>query len=178
MAATTMSPAPALPLTGDAALARFRDLLPSFRSAMLVTHALDGAEPHARPMGLVGDAADFDGTLWFFSDDRSRKIAEIARQPRASLILQSDGEHAYLHVVGWAAVEEDRGRMQALYAPILRTWFPDGLQDPHLTLIRFDVDRAEYWSSPGGLLQVLGAFTKAVITGRPGQGGEQGTLEL
>ena len=79
MAPTTMSPAPALPLTGDEALARFRDLLPSFRSAMLVTHALDGAEPHARPMGLVGDAAAFDGTLWFFSDDRSRKIAESTR---------------------------------------------------------------------------------------------------
>ena len=100
MATTTMSPAPALPLTGDEALSRFRDLLPSFRSAMLVTHAMDGAEPHARPMGLVGDAAAFDGTLWFFSDDRSRKIAEIARQPRASLVLQSDREHAYLHVVG------------------------------------------------------------------------------
>ncbi len=178
MASTTVSPAPALPLTGDEALARFRELLPAFRSAMLVTHTMDGAEPHARPMGLVGDTAAFDGTLWFFSDDRSRKIAEIARQPRASLILQSDREHAYLHVVGWAAVDEDRERMRALASPILRTWFPDGLDDPHLTLIRFDVDRGEYWSSPGGMLQVLGAFTKAVITGRPGQSGEQGTLEL
>jgi general stress protein 26 len=178
MASTTMSPASAQPLSGTDALARFRELLPAFRSAMLVTHTMDGADPHARPMGLVGDPAAFDGTLWFFSDDRSRKIAEIARQPRASLVLQSDSEHAYLHVIGRASLEEDRARMQELYTPILRTWFPDGLQDPHLTLIRFDVDGAEYWSSPGGMLQVLGAFTKAMFTGRPGQGGEQGTLEL
>jgi len=178
MARTTMSPAPALPLTGDEALARFRELLPAFSSAMLVTQAMDGAEPHARPMGLVGDATAFDGTLWFFSGDQSRKIAEIARQPRTSLILQSDREHAYLHVVGWAAVDDDKERMRALYSPILRTWFPDGLADSHLTLIRFDVDRAEYWSSPGGMLQRFGAFTKAVLTGQPGQSGEQGTLEL
>lgn len=87
MALTSMSPAPALPLTGDEALARFRELRPAFSSARLVTLAMDGAEPHARPMGLVGDAAAFGGTLWFFSDDHSRRIAEIARQPRASLIL-------------------------------------------------------------------------------------------
>jgi general stress protein 26 len=165
-------------LTGDDAVARVRDLLPSFRSAMLVTHAMDGADPHARPMGLVGDAAAFDGSLWFFSDERSRKIAEIARQPRASLVLQSDRDHAYLHALGWASVVDDRARMRELYTPILRTWFPEGLEDPHLTLIRFDVERAEYWDSPGATLQVFGAFTRAFVIGQPARGGEQGTLEL
>jgi len=176
--ASTTSSAPAPPLSGEDALSRFRELLPSFTSAMLLTHAMDGVDPHARPMGLIGDPADFEGTLWFFSDDRSRKIAEIARQPRASLVLQSDSDHAYLHVLGWASVDEDRGRMRELYTPLLRAWFPEGLDDPHLTLIRFDVERAEYWSSPGGMLQELIAFTRAVFTGRPGQAGEQGTLEL
>ncbi len=178
MAPTTMSLASARPLTGDDAVARFRELLPSFRSAMLVTHAMDGADPHARPMGLVGDAAAFDGSLWFFADDRSRKIAEIARQPRASLIAQSDRDHAYLHALGRATVVDDPVRMRELYTPILRAWFPDGLDDPHLTLIRFDVEHAEYWDSPGGMLQVFGAFTKAIVTGQPARGGEQGTLEL
>jgi general stress protein 26 len=176
--ASTTSPAPAPPLSGADALARLRELLPSFKSAMLVTHGLDGADPHARPMGLLGDAASFDGTLWFFTDDRSRKVAEIARQPRSSLVLQSDSDHAYLHVLGRASLDEDRARMGALYTPLLRAWFPDGLDDPHLTLIRFDVERAEYWSSPGGLLQELIAFTTAMVTGQPGQAGEQGTLEL
>ena len=107
-----------------------------------------------------------------------RDRAEIARQPRASLILQSDHDHAYVHVLGWAAVVDDRVRLRELYSPIVRTWFPDGLDDSHLALIRVDVERAEYWDSPGGMLQVLGAFTKAIVTGQPGQGGEQGTLEL
>jgi general stress protein 26 len=177
-----MSPASARPLQGHDALAKLRELLPAFRSAMLLTHPLDAspgaAEPQARPMGLVGDLAAFDGRLWFFSDDRSRKIAEIARQPRASLILQSDRDHAYLHVVGRAEVVADRHRMRALYTPVLRTWFPAGLDDPHLTLIRFDAARAEYWDSPGGVLQVFGAFATAMVTGRPAEAGDQGTLEL
>jgi general stress protein 26 len=165
-------------LTGDEAITKLRALLPAFRSAMLVTHLLDGADPHVRPMGLVGDPETFGGALWFFTDDRSRKVAEIARESRVSLVLQSDRDQAYLHIVGWAALADDRSRMRELYTPILRTWFPDGLDDPHLTLIRVDVERAEYWDSPGGMLQLLGAFTKAVVTGTPGHGGEQGTLEL
>lgn len=176
--ATTTSVAPPPPLAGEDAIAKVRELLPAFRSAMLVTHPLEGSDPHARPMGLVGDPAVFGGSLFFFSDDRSRKIEEIARHPRVSLVLQSDDSHRYLHFTGRAAVVDDRARMRELYTPILRTWFPDGLDDPHLTLIRVDVDRGEFWDSPGGMLQVLAAFTTSVVTGRPGQGGEQGTLEL
>ena len=176
--ATTTSVAPPPPLTGDDAIARVRELLPAFRSAMLLTHPIEGTEPHARPMGLVGDPATFGGSLFFFSDDRSRKIEEIGRHPRVSLVLQSDDAGRYLHFTGHAAVVEDRTRMRELYTPRQRTWFPDGLDDPHLALIRVDVDRAEFWDSPGGMLQVLAAFTKAVVTGRPGQSGDQGTLEL
>jgi general stress protein 26 len=175
---STTSAAPPPPLTGDSAIEKVRALLPAFRSAMLITHPIEGTDPHARPMGLVGDPTTFGGALWFFSDDRSRKVEEIARRPRASLVLQSDDASRYLHFVGHAAVVEDRVRMRELYTPLLRTWFPDGLDDPHLTLIRFDAERAEFWDSPGGMLQVLAAFTKAVVTGRPGQGGEIGTLEL
>jgi len=173
---TTVAPPP--PLAGEDAVTKVRELLPAFRSAMLVTHPIEGSDPHARPMGLVGDPTTFGGALFFFSDDRSRKIEEIARHPRASLVLQSDDASRYLHFTGRAVVVEDRTRMRELYTPLLRTWFPEGLDDPHLTLIRFDVDRGEFWDSPGGMLQVLAAFTSAVVTGAPAKGGEQGTLEL
>jgi general stress protein 26 len=176
--ATTTSVAPPPPLAGDEAIAKLRELLPAFRSAMLVTHPIEGSDPHARPMGLVGDPSTFGGALWFFSDDRSRKVEEIGRHPRASLVLQSDDASRYLHCTGRAVIVEDRTRMRELYTPLLRTWFPDGLDDPHLTLIRFDVERAEYWDSPGGMLQVLAAFTSAIVTGRQGDAGQQGALEL
>ena len=176
--ATTTSVAQPPPLTGDSAIAKVRELLPAFRSAMLITHPIEGEDPHARPMGLVGDPATFGGALWFFTDDRSRKVEELSRHSRASLLLQSDDAGRYLHFIGRARVVEDRVRMRELYTPRQRTWFPDGLDDPHLTLIRFDAERAEFWDSPGGMLQVLAAFTTAVVTGRSGQGGETGTLEL
>jgi general stress protein 26 len=176
--ATITSVAPPPPLVGEAAIAKVRALLPAFRSAMLVTHPIEGTDPHVRPMGLVGDPAAFGGGLWFFTDDRSRKVEEIVRHPRASVVLQNDDSSRYLHFTGHAAVVEDRARMRELYTPVLRDWFPDGLGDPHLALIRFDAERAEFWDSPGGLLQVLAAFNTAIVTDPAGPDGAQGTLEL
>jgi len=129
-------------------------------------------------MGVQGDTAEFIGTLWFFPDRDSRKVRELELDPNMSLIFQNDGESAYMHLFGQARVVEDKKKMKDLYNPLLKTWFPQGLDDPRMTLIRFEADHGDFWDSPGGTLQVLGAFTKAVLTGQRGQGGEMGEVEL
>jgi general stress protein 26 len=58
------------------------------------------------------------------------------------------------------------------------TWFPEGLDDPHLILMRIDVTSGAFWESPGGMLQVLTAFTKSVVTGTPGRSSRAGTMDL
>ena len=165
-------------LTGEAAIAKARQLLPGFRTAMLVTRAPGGATLHMRPMGLQGDLSVFGGTLWFFTDDRSPKVQEIERDPTVSLVFQSDETSRYLQLDGTASIVSDRGKMRELFTPIARTWFPDGVDDPHLTLLRIDVTAGAFWESPGGMLQVLAAFTKSVVTGAPGKGGRAGTIDL
>jgi general stress protein 26 len=165
-------------LTGDAAIAKARQLLPGFRTAMLVTRASGATSLHMRPMGLQGDLSVFGGTLWFFTDDRSPKVQEIERDPTVSLVFQNDQASQYLQLDGTAAVVSDRGKMRELFTPITRTWFPGGLDDPHLTLLRIDVIGGAFWESPGGMLQVLAAFTKSVVTGAPGKGGRAGTIDF
>jgi general stress protein 26 len=165
-------------LSGDAAIAKARELLPGFRAAMLVTRAAGGTGLHMRPMGLQGDLSVFGGTLWFFTDDRSPKVQEILHDSTVSLVFQSDETSRYLQLDGTAVIVSDRGKMRELFTPITRTWFPEGLDDPHLTLLRIDVTNGAFWESPGGVLQVLAAFTKSVITGTPGKGGRAGTMDL
>jgi general stress protein 26 len=166
------------PLTGNAAIEKARQLLPSFRTTMLVTRASGGSALHMRPMGLQGDLSHFGGTLWFFTDDRSPKVQEVERDPTVSLVFQSEQTSCYLQLDGTAAVVSDRSKMRELFTPITRTWFPDGLDDPHLTLLRIDVTGGAFWESPGGMLQVLAAYTKSVVTGTPGKGGRAGTINL
>ncbi|BDC48166.1 general stress protein [Bryobacterales bacterium F-183] len=168
-----------LHLQGQEALDKVRSLLKEFRSTMLITKAL-GADRdiHSRPMGVQGDPDKFVGTLWFFTDRNCQKVREIQANPAVSLVFQSDSDNAYMHLYGTAQQVDDAAKMKELYTPLLKTWFPEGLDDPRLTLLRVNVDRGNFWDSPGGMLQVLGAFTKAIITGQRGQGGEMGEVRL
>ena len=165
-------------LTGEPAIAKARQLLPSFRTAMLVTRSADNGEVHMRPMALQGDLATFGGTLWFFADDRSHKIHEIDRDPRVFLVFQNDRDSRYLQLAGTASAVTDRAKMRELYTPEIRTWFPEGVDDPHLMLLRIDVTNGTFWETPGGVVQVLAALTKSVVTGTPGKGGRSGTMDL
>jgi general stress protein 26 len=165
-------------LTGEAAVAKARQLLPGFRTTMLVTKADEGSGLHMRPMALQGDLSVFGGTLWFFTDDRAPKVREIQRQPTVSLVFQDEETSRYLQLNGTATVVSDRGKMRELFTADAKTWFPGGLDDPHLTLLRIDVTGGAFWERPGGVLQSMAAFTKSVVTGTPGKGGRAGTIEL
>jgi len=164
-------------LSGDAAIQKVRELLPSFQSAMLITHTPQG-EMHARPLALQGDPTTFGGTLWFFTDRDSRKVAESESGRPVSIVCQSDQHSAYLHLTGTAAVVDDKQKMRELYSPLLRTWFPQGLEDDQLTLLRFDADSGTYWRVEGGIVRSAISFGKAVATGRPSKTTEAGDLRL
>jgi len=143
---------------------------------MMVTHS-EAGELHVRPMALLGEPNKFEGSLWFFAASDSGKLREMSADS-TSLVFQSDRDSAYLYLTGQAEQVQDRAKMKELYTPIVRTWFPDGLDDPRLTLIRFDAAKGHFWDSPGGMIQVLAAFTKSVVTGNPGGAGEMGEVKL
>jgi len=164
-------------LSGDAAIQKLRTLLPHFSSAMMLTHADDG-DLHARPLALLGDVSSFGGTLWFFTDDRSRKVQESADGSPVSIVCQSDEHSAYVHLLGTAAVVRDLAKMRELYSPLLKAWFPRGLEEPHLTLLRFDASSGSYWSNPGGTLRTALSFAKAIVTGVGSKSGESGDLRV
>jgi general stress protein 26 len=164
-------------LSGDAAIEKVRALLPQFQSAMMVTHDPNG-EVHVRPLALQGDLTRFGGVLWFFTDERSRKVQESAGDVPVSIVCQSDQKSAYLHLTGVATTVRDLPKMRELYSPILRTWFPEGLEDPYLTLIKFEANGGAYWDSPGGMVQTLAAFGASVVTGVAHKAGEAGELHL
>ena len=164
-------------LTGADALEKLRELLANFPIATMITVESQGAIT-ARPIGVVGDHAAFDGQLWFITDRRSRKVQAINAGAATSLIFEDHDKGAYLHLTGRAGVVEDRARLETLYTPVQRTWFPDGLDDPHMTLIRFDADQGEFWDKHNGLIRLAAAFAKSLVTGTPGSSGNTGTAKL
>jgi general stress protein 26 len=163
-------------LAGEAALTKLRQLLEHFPIAFMVT--ISEGRAHARPLGVTGNSEEFDGTLWFITDRRSHKVEEIADGADTTLLFQNDERGTYAHMRGRATVVEDRQKLAELYTTDQRTWFPDGLDDPNMTLVRFDVDDAEYWDGHASMVRKAVAFAKSVVTGEPGRDGDTGTARL
>ena len=163
-------------LRGDAALTKIRELLRHFPIAFMIT-AIDN-DITARPIGIVGDHDAFDGTLWFITDQRSRKVHAIDAGAKTMLLFQNDQEGAYLHLTGRAAVVDDRNKLEELYTTLQRTWFPKGLDDPDIVLLRFDADTASYWDKHDSIVRLAAAFAKSIVTGSPGKSGNAGVAKL
>lgn len=148
---------------------RVTELIRAARICLLTTTAVDGRLV-SRPMGL--QAAEFDGDLWFFTYANSAKIRQIRVNPQVNVGFSDQRQHAWVSVAGTAAEEWDRDRAERLWHPLLRTWFPDGLDTPGLTLLKVHAGAAEYWDSPGGAVVTLVGLARAAVTGRSPEAGE------
>lgn len=153
------------------------DLIKGVRIAMLTTVDSDGSL-RSRPMAT--QQVEFDGDLWFFTDGRSEKIDEVQSDRQVNVSYSNPDDSRYVSVSGAARVIRDRNKAKELWNPIYKAWFPGGLEDPNLALLKVDVDKAEYWDTPSGkMVQAIG-FVKALATGQkyePGKG-EHDKVEL
>jgi len=121
---------------------------------------------------------EFDGDLWFFTDDNTHKIEEIEKDNRVCVAYSKPTENVYLSISGAAKVVKDRAKIEELWSPILKAWFPDGLDDPSLCLLKVEVEQAEYWDAPSSKIVQLFQMAKALATGQEADYGENKKIEL
>ena len=138
-------------------------LIKGIKYAMLTTAMPDGTL-RSRPMAT--QQVEFDGTLWFFTPDPSGKVDEIRHDQHVNLSYADPSGNRYVSVSGRGSISRDRVKMKELWTEIHRAWFPEGLDDPKLALLRVDVTDAEYWDGPSTKVAQLAGFVKAVVTGR------------
>jgi len=86
------------------------------------------------------------GNLWFFTSLDSEKTSQISNNPNVYLTYACETESTYLSVEGIASVSNiNRDRMKELFTPMLRAWFPNGLDDPTLALMIVHPLEIDYW---------------------------------
>ncbi len=141
---------------------------------MLTT--MDEGFLRSRPMST--QKFEFDGDLWFFTSDQTHKIEEIERDNRVNVSYADPAESRYVSVSGVAEIVKDKAKIEELWNPILKAWFPKGLDDPALCLLKVAVEKAEYWESPSGTLVQVAGFVKAIVTGKEAQWGDNEKIDV
>jgi general stress protein 26 len=55
-------------------------------------------------------------------------------------------EEVYVSISGRATIVKDNYKMQEFWKPALEEWFPGGLTDNDLALLKIEMEHAEYWN--------------------------------
>jgi len=129
-----------------------------------------GAEPqHFQPMTAFLDRAE--NTLWFFAY-RDSDLADAAASGAPALFVFQDGRRLFASIGGTLAADDDRTRMDRYWGPTVAAWYPEGKDDPRLTLLRLDAHDAQVWVQDAGPARFAWEIARANATGRePDLGG-------
>lgn len=118
---------------------------------------------HSRPMSVA--KVEEDGSLWFFTNEYSPKSKEISKENEVNLGFSDPSNNTYLYVNGKAELVDDMARKEAYFSPAVKAWFPDGVKDPALILVKVVPAVAEYWDNSSSKMVVLFNMLKAIVSG-------------
>jgi len=147
-------------------LDRFVEMVKDVKICMLITHHHLG-NISGRPMSF--NKIDLDGTMWFFGKASSKKVDEL--EADANVAVVNEKNNIYLMVNGSAELHVDKSKMEDLWNPIMKAWFPEGIDDPDMILIKVTPHEINYWDNNSIKMGVI-------VTGKQYDNGEQGKINL
>ncbi len=138
---------------------RLGELLDGLTMGMLTTQGGSGL----RSVPMASQDVTAGPQLWFITARDTQHVADLLAEPQVALTFSSNS--TWVALTGRAEVVDDLGRLKELWNTFAEAWLPGGPEDPMATLIRVDVEQAEYWDTPGGRVASLLSFAKAKLTG-------------
>jgi general stress protein 26 len=157
-------------------LEKLRELVKDIDFCMLTT-VDEGGDLHSRPMSSNGDI-DTNGDIWFFTNASSHKVSEISELPKVNVSFADPDNQRYVSVSGAAQVVRDREKIEELWRPEFKIWFPKGKDDPEIALLRVSLEKAEYWDSPSSTIGYALSFVSSLVTGKQPDMGENRKVNL
>lgn len=162
-------------LSSDEAVSKLQDLVKDTSTCMFAT-SLTKAPFHVCPMQV--QETDYEGRLWFFSGADSTHNTHIEMDPRVQLIFANTSKSEYITVFGNAEISRDRTQIDRLWNKMVEAWFPEGKDDPNLTLICVQPEDTHYWDTENGKLITMAKILTRAATGAEMEIGVEGDLRV
>lgn len=162
-------------LTGREGMAKIGELIKDVRICMMVTAGADGSMD-ARPMAT--QKTEFDGTVWFLTRQESAKVEEMQSDSHVTLVYSDPKGENYVTLKGRATMSRDRAKIHDMWNPMYRAWFPEGEDDPQITVVRVDATEAQYWDASSSKIVLGVRYLAAAVTGGKVDVGESGRVKV
>jgi len=155
---------------------KIAELIKEIDFGMVTTFDAEG-RLHSRPMSC-NKKVEFDGDVWFFTYGNSPKVHEIERKPYVNVSFTDPKSNTYVSLSGRAELVRDKAKIAELWEPELKAWFPKGIDEPDIALLKINADQGEFWDAPSRVVAHVISLAKAVTTGKPAHPGENEKVAL
>lgn len=162
-------------LHGTEAAKKIKELAEAARVGLMMTN-LKEAPISTRPMAT--QKVDEQGYIYFLSMRDSDAVKHIEAGSEVQMTWSNMGKSEYLMVHGNADVYRDQKEIDEMWSDFIKTWFPEGKDDPNLCIIRLKPESGYYWDTQHGkAAQLLGMIIGAV-TGKETDDSLEGKVSL
>lgn len=134
---------------------------------------------HFQPMTAFAEPEA--GLIWFFTrktTDLARAVAKTGEGAQAMYVVQAKDQGFQACIGGLLELRDDRDRMDRFWNPVVAAWYPEGKDDPDLTLLRFDARDAQIWVSDTNPVKFAWSIAKANTTHTLPDVGERAKIDL
>lgn len=162
-------------LRGREAIEKIKELVKKEQTCMFTTRLAE-VPLSSRPMST--QETDEEGNLWFFSARSSHKNQHIEADPRIQLFYSHPANAEFLSIYGTATISTDREKIEKMWTPFIKAWFPNGKDDVELSLIKVAPEAAYYWDTKNSKMVSMIKILTSVVTGKTMDDGVEGELKL
>jgi general stress protein 26 len=157
------------------AIEKFRDLVKDVTICMFTTMD-ENHDLTSRPM--FTSSVDDEGNVWFFTNEFSEKINEVSKDNLVHLIYSHPVKNIYVDVKGTCSLIIDKKKMEELWVPALKNWFPQELEDSKLCLIKVATETAHFCNHSSSKMGLLFQMIRSITKGDKYKENEKGKLDL
>lgn len=159
------------------------DKIKGIRFGMLThRHAHEPAERlgllHSHPLTTQNKSLDEGQVLYFFISQRSEMALSLQNDPFVNVSYADPQGESYVSIAGMARVSRDPARVEQLWSPAAKVWFPEGPADSDLMLLEVQIEQAEYWDVKESKMSQLFKKAKANLMGDRPDIGEHKKVEV
>jgi general stress protein 26 len=129
-------------------LQRLITIIRDINLTMFTTVNKDGSLVSRPMLCHIIDEEMLKGQLWFFTKKDTSKVHSIENDSHVNLAYANPDKNQYVSISGKASLVEDRKKMEQLWNPALKEWFPEGLDNKDIGLVAVDIQNAEVWDNP------------------------------
>ena len=122
---------------------------------------VDGRPQHMQPMAVFADKAAH--AVWFYTN-KDTDLAGEAQGHQAMLCIMAKNMEFQACLQGTLSLSHDKAKIDEYWSPFVSAWFPQGKDDPGLTMIRMDLSDARVWASKRGPFNYPFQIAKANMT--------------